>query len=239
MLRYLDTGDEVDLLNKLHAERREPGRRPWVMLNMVTSVDGATALEGGASALNDEDDRRLFLALRSVADVVLVGAATVRSERLGPVRLTDEMRSHRHGQPDPRLAIATRSLDLDPGHRVFSDPERRPILVASKSSDPARLAEFEPVADIVITPSDDGEGLVAALSPAEVILCEGGPTLNSQLIAAGMVDEIDLTISPLFALGQSKRVASGPELHPAQEMRLDRVLKGERSLFLRFVRPVG
>ena len=61
------------------------------MLNMVTSIDGATAVGGGASGLNDPDDRALFLALRALADVVLVGAQTVRSENLGPVRMTDEM----------------------------------------------------------------------------------------------------------------------------------------------------
>ncbi|MFQ5524119.1 MAG: dihydrofolate reductase family protein [Acidimicrobiia bacterium] len=95
MLRRLQTGEPVDLLEMLFSEERRNSGRPWMMLNMVESVDGATAVGGGASGLNDADDRDLFLALRSVADVVMVGAQTVRSENLGPVRMNDEMMRHR------------------------------------------------------------------------------------------------------------------------------------------------
>ena len=234
-LRHLHSGDEIDLLPLLHSEARARSGRPWVMLNMVASVDGATALQGGATALNDQDDMDLFLALRSVADVVLVGAQTVRAENLGPVRITDEMRRFRSG-PDPRLAVATRSCKLGATHRVFSDPDNQPMLVVPSTTSPDVLEELRARADVLTTETDDGVGLVNALSEHDVILCEGGPTLNSQLIEAGLVDEMNLTISPLFGLGPSKRVGFGPELHPPQELRLDRTLIGDRSLFLRYVR---
>lgn len=240
MLRHLETGDPVDVLQMLFLERREPrDGRPWVMLNMVESIDGATAIDGGASGLNDADDRRLFLALRAVADVVMNGAATVRAENLGPVKLNDEMQQHRQEagmQQPPTMVVLSRSLSLDPGLRIFSDPERRPTIITGVESDPDRLAALEDVADIVHAEKLDGTSIIEALGSTSVVLCEGGPTVNSQLIQSGVVDEVNLTISPVLALGDSKRVASGPTDHEPTEMRLDRTLMGDQSLFLRFVR---
>lgn len=231
------------MLPLLFAERRRGFARPWVMLNMVESVDGATALKGGATALNDADDRQLFLALRSVADVVLVGAQTVRSERLGPVRMSDEMLQHRAAaglEGEPRLAVMSRSLGIEPDNRIFSDPDRRPILVVPSDADRDRMRRLEGVADFVLTDTDSGQAVVDALRPAEVVLCEGGPSVNSHLIAADVVDEINLTLSPIFGLGSSKRLAShADELDPPQELVLDRALVGDRSLFLRYVRAEG
>ena len=82
----------------------------------------------------------------------------------------------------------------------------------------------------------DGGGIVESLAEFGVILCEGGPTVNSQLFAARVVDEVNLTLSPLVAMGESKRMAYGTSLDPPLEMTLERTLKGDRSLFLRYVR---
>lgn len=239
MLRRLETGEAVDILEMLFAEHRQIEGRPWVMLNMVESIDGATAVAGGATALNDPDDRALFLALRAVADVVMMGAQTVRSENLGPVRMSPEMARHRAEaglEGEPRLAILTRSLDIDPSHRVFSDPDRRSLILTDTTADQARVDLLSPVADITRVENLDGNGVVEALEYASVILCEGGPTVNSQLMAAGLVDEINLTISPMVAMGESKRIAHGPPLEPPVTMRLARALAGDESLFLRYVR---
>lgn len=240
MFRRLKEGEDVDLLPLLFSERRRGSSRPWVMLNMVESVDGATALKGSATGLNDPDDRRLFLALRSVADVVLMGAQTVRSEGLGPMRMSEEMLQHRAAaglEGEPRLAVLSRSLDIEPEERIFSDPDRRPLLVVPKDADQGRMRQLEDVADFALTETDNGQAVIEALSPAEVVLCEGGPSVNSLLIAAGLIDEINLTLSPVFGLGSSKRLASRvEELDPPQELVLDRALTGDRSLFLRYVR---
>jgi len=240
MFRRLEAVEVVEPLSVLFGEFRRRDGSPWVMLNIVESVDGATALSGGASALNDADDRELFLALRAVADVVLVGAQTVRSEGLGPVRMSAEMLEHRARaglEGEPRLAILSRSLNIDPDHRVFSDPMRRPIVVAPTNADPHRLDRIAEKADIVGVDTDRSEAIIDALAPAQVILCEGGPSVNSLLIAAGVVDEINLTISPILGLGQSKRVASDHfELNPYQKLVLDRTWTGDHSLFLRYIR---
>ena len=239
MIRHLESGEPVDLLTHLFSESRQKPDGPWVMLNMVASADGATALQGGATALNDPDDVELFLSLRAVADVVLVGAETVRSENLGPVKLNDQMREHRSSngiEGSPRLAILSRSLRLDPDHRVFSDQTKRPLIITPPREGDAQTEAISEVADLVFQDPLDGAGIVAALRPANVILCEGGPTVNSQLIEAGLVDELNLTVSPMFALGESQRVGHGPELDPPTELRFERLFLGDRSLFLRFVK---
>lgn len=239
MLRRLETGDPVDILEMLFSERREVAGRPWVMLNMVESIDGATAVDGGASALNDADDRALFLGLRAVADVVMNGAETVRRENLGPVRINEEMaewRARAGMGPHPRMVVLTRSLDLDPSQRVFSDPDRRPMVITGQGADPSRVELISTVADVVRVETLDGPGIVSALGDAGVVLCEGGPTINSQLIRGDVVDEVNLTISPMLALGDSKRVAFGTQLEIPTPMLVDRTLRGDRSVFLRFVR---
>lgn len=227
------------MLEMLFSESRTPSGRPWVMLNMVESIDGATAFKGGASALNDPDDRAHFLALRAVADVVMMGAQTVRSENLGPVRLNADMLRHRQNagiEGEPRLVILTRSLDLDEDHRVFSDQNHRPTILTDRQAAPERVEALDRFADVIQVENLDGPGIVEALSHESVILCEGGPRVNSQLVAANVVDEVNLTISPKLVLGNSSRLASGTELESPIPMRLDRTLRGDRSLFLRFVR---
>ncbi len=239
MLRRLETGDPIDILEVVFSEARGREDRPWVMLNMVESVDGATAVDGGASALNDRDDRDLFLALRSVANVVMNGAETVRSENLGPLRMSEEMahwRSDAGMAPLPEMVILTRSLDLDPGHRIFSKPEQRPTVITGIDVEPSRLESVGEVASVIQIDPLDGSGIVSALAEHDVILCEGGPTINAQLIRDGVVDEVNLTVAPMLALGDSKRVASGSSLESPLGMRLDRRLMGEQSLFLRYVR---
>ncbi len=239
MLHSLETGDPVDILDVLFSEARRHPDRPWVMLNMVESIDGATAVDGGASALNDRDDRDLFLALRSVANVVMNGAETVRSENLGPLWMSDEMarrRSEAGMAPIPEMVILTRSLDLDPGHRIFSRPEQRPTVITGIDVEPSRLESVGAVAKVIQIDPLDGNGIVSVLAEHDVLLCEGGPTINTQLIRDGVVDEVNLTVAPMLALGDSKRVASGPPLDSPAKMRLDRKLMGEQSLFLRFVR---
>ncbi|MEE8407254.1 MAG: dihydrofolate reductase family protein [Acidimicrobiia bacterium] len=240
MFRTLEpAGDPIDILEMLFSQKRVREDRPWVMFNMVESVDGGTAVDGGASALNDADDRALFLAMRAVADVVLMGAETIRSEGMGPVRMSEEMSRYRAKaglEGVPRMVILTRSLSLNPEARVFSDPDERPTILTGNEADQDRLDALSEVADVAQIDNLDGNGIVDHLGAAKVILCEGGPTVNSVLMAAGMGDEINITMSPMLALGESKRIAHGEPLQPPINMRLDRVVSGDRSLFLRYIR---
>lgn len=219
--------------------RRGHSDRPWLMANFVSTVDGATAAEGGSSAINDDDDIAMFGAMRAASDVVLVGAGTVRAENYGPIRLDGRRRTARceTGLTEtPRLVVVTRSLALDADHRVFSDPEY-PVTVLTDETGPSdRFETLSRVADVVRLKSTGPEDILDHLGWAAVVLCEGGPTLFGQFVGAGLVDEMALTVAPLLVSGESRRVAIGPEAQPPLEMRLDRVLYGDRSLFLRYVR---
>lgn len=239
VIRHLETGDPVDLLPMLFAEERDGMQRPWLMFNMVVSVDGGTSVEGSATPLNDPDDKMLFRALRSLADYILVGAETVRAENYGPVRLDDEHIEHRRraGRDDlPRLVVATRSADLDPDARAFSDQDPPAMVITGVDADPSRIEALSEVAELAQLDDLSPAGIVDHLGDAEVILSEGGPTLNGQFFAAGVVDEIDLTISPYLISGNSARIGHGETADPPLEMRLDRTLIGDASLFLRFLR---
>lgn len=209
------------------------------MFNMVSSVDGATAVKGGSSALNDPDDKHLFHVLRTVADVILVGAGTVRAENYRPVSLDEERRAFRQARDRaaaPLLAIVSGRFDLDPEARVFSDPEYRPMVITSTEASPGKMALIGDAAEVVILPEITPEMIVGHLGAASIILCEGGPTLNGQFAASGLVDEMNLTIAPAVVAGSSHRVAFGEPLDPPMDMRLDRVLRGDHSLFLRYLR---
>lgn len=237
--RLQEASGPIELLDMVFSENRQRSDSPWFLYNMVASVDGATAVKGGSTALNDEDDKSLFAALRAVPDVIMAGAGTVRAENYGPVDLDEERRDRREEaglSPTPTLAIPTRSLNLDPSMRVFGDPDHRPLIITGEDAPDHKVAELSEVADIRRLQSLDPHSIVDALGEPDVVLCEGGPSLNGQLISAGYIDEMRLTISPVLAVGESARAAHGDEMEPPAEMSLDSVLVGDRALFLRYVR---
>jgi riboflavin biosynthesis pyrimidine reductase len=211
---------------------------PWVMANFVATIDGATVVDGGSRAINDPDDKAMFAALRSVPDFIVVGAGTVRAENYRPVTLDETRRNARVEaglDPTPHLVIVSGSLSLDPAARVFGDPEHRVTVLTGPGASAEKFAELSEVADVVRLRGTDATDVIHYLRMSRVVLCEGGPSLMGQFVSAGLVDEMALTISPLLVAGESPRLAHSEATTP-QEMRLDRVLYGDRSLFLRYVR---
>lgn len=229
--------DDVDLLEAYAGTVRPPAAgRPYVRLNMISSLDGAIAVGGRSRALGGPADGRVFQVLRSLADVVLVGAGTVRAERYGPVRLDGRLRAARadRGQsPVPPIAIVTRSGQLDWESPFFTEAEARPIVLTVAGVAP-RAAD---VADVVVAGDDrvDLPRAVAALAErgAGEILAEGGPALNAQLVAAGLLDELCLTLSPRLVAGNSPRVLAGPDLGAPWPTEVVHLLEEDGFLFLR------
>jgi riboflavin biosynthesis pyrimidine reductase len=214
------------------AERPTPAGRPWVAVNMITSADGATAVGGRSGPLGGPADKAVFAALRASADVVLVGAGTARAEGYGPARNRPD------GSPGPRIAVVTRSGALEPDARLFSGA--RPVVVTCESCPPGRRAALGAVADVVVA-GDDAVDLGAALGAladqgAGVVVCEGGPTLNGDLVAAGLIDEWCLSLAPVLAGGTSARASNGPSLPATTPMRLAHLLEDDGFLFARYVR---
>jgi riboflavin biosynthesis pyrimidine reductase len=215
----------------------------WLRANMVSSVDGAAVREGRVGSLSGPADHALLLLLRSLADVLLVGAGTLRAEAYGPVRAQAALADVRReaGQlAHPRLAVLSRSLDLDLASTAFTEAPERPIVVTTELADPQRLRAVEQVADVVLAGSRSVD-LPLALDLLEGqgmrrMLTEGGPRALGDLYEADLVDELCLAISPLVVLGQESRLTFGAPLGEPLDVRLEGVLERDGFLFLRYVR---
>ncbi len=241
------SGAELD--QELLAAPPENGAavRPWVSFNFISSIDGAATMDGLSGKLGNPWDLRVFSLLRQTADVILVGAATIRAEGYGGELLSAPAQRWRHDHwlPEhPPLAIVSGSLNLDPDLEVFTQAPVRPLILTLESAlDVAprdRVATLAEVAELVTVGKD-------ALDPALVISelaarnykrihSEGGPTLLGTFAAAGKVDELNLTVSPLLVGGPAGRIAHGPQASAAASaMSLTRILKADSMLFLRYV----
>jgi riboflavin biosynthesis pyrimidine reductase len=247
---------EVSPADVYGADHRPPRvGRPWVLVNMIASVDGAaTDPSGRSGGLGGPADWRVFSAIRAVADIVLAGASTVRTERYGPARTPPSLQEARlaRGQAArPRVAVVTRSLALDlelPLFREATDEDRPIVITTTAGLDRLRSSagstadrDLAMVAEIVIAGEEsvDWATALAALrtgARAGVVLVEGGPTTNAQLVAADLVDELCLTVSPQLAGAGGRRIVSGPDTAPPRPMALNRVLVEDDHLFLRYLR---
>lgn len=238
MIRNEPGGPALDPLGVQTGYARGHDGRPWVVASFVVTVDGAAVVDGGSSAINDQDDRAMFAALRSVPDFIVVGAGTVRAENYHPVTLDEERRNARVAaglEPTPHLVILSGSLALDPAARVFGDSDHRVTILTGSEAPADRFALLSEVADVVRLRATEVTDVMHYLRMSRTVLCEGGPSLMGQFVAAGLIDEMALTVAPMLVGGDSPRLAHGV-FGARQEMRLDRILYGDRSLFLRYLR---
>ncbi|MEO3857442.1 pyrimidine reductase family protein [Acrocarpospora sp. B8E8] len=216
-------------------------RAAWLRLNMVSSADGGAWLKGVSGGLSGAGDKRIFGLLRGLADVILAGAATVRVEGYGPVEPRESWRALRVGRSAaPPIAVVTRRLDLDLGGPLFADtePSARTIVFTTEAAPKDRRREAARSAEVVVA-GDERVDLVRATRELRArglgrILCEGGPRLNAQLSAAGLVDELCLTVSPLLIGGDAARISNGIAAQHA--LGLAHVLEEDGFLFCRYVR---
>ncbi|WP_421119347.1 pyrimidine reductase family protein [Aquihabitans daechungensis] len=233
-----------DALAAYLAPRAPHATRPWVVANMVAGLDGCAARGGRVGGLSGAADQELFRRLRQVADVVLVGARTVRLERYGPVRLTDDeqaVRTERGQQPLPRMAIVSGSLDFDWTIPLFGDSATgpgAPVFLTSAAADPAAIAAAEQHGEVLVA-GDASVDLVAALtslhaSGTGTVLTEGGPHLLGELAAKGLLDELCLTLSPVMG-GDPLPVAVWPPNTAPWDFRLASVATEDGHLFLRYL----
>ena len=216
----------VDSVEPLDVYRDVPvvAGRPAVRLNMICSVDGSTALDGRSGGLGGPADRKVFAALRSLADVVLVAAGTVRAERYGPGSLP--------------IAVVSGSLRLDWDTPFFTAATHRPIVVTHRRAPAAEAVQASKVADVLVA---GGTGVDLALAVDLLgergfrhVLVEGGPTLNGALAGAGVLDELCLTVAPRLAAGDAKRILTGPALAAPPELTVRSLCEEDGYLFLRY-----
>jgi len=242
--------------HELAARYRHPDRpgedRCWLRANMVTSLDGAATVGGRSGGLSGGADQQVFALLRALADVIVVGAGTARAEGYRPVRpRTEGVRWAwlREGRPpSPPIAVVTRRLDLDLGSPLLasSPADARTIVITTEAAPPGRREAAAAAADVIVAgrESVDIQAAVAALAGRgyRQILTEGGPHLLGQIIEAGLLDELCLTISPLLAGPGAGRIVAGPgPAHPgaaagAHQLGLAHVLAEDGHLICRYVR---
>jgi riboflavin-specific deaminase-like protein len=209
-------------------------------VNFIASLDGAISVQGRSGGLGTPGDRRVFRMLRALADAVLVGAGTAAAEGYRPVFADSPVGRLRTALGRPAAApivLVSRRVSVQPYDQLITDAETPTLVVTCGAADPDRRAALAAAGADVLVCGDDDVDLPAALEVLagrglEQLVCEGGPTLLSAALAAGVVDELDLSIAPLL-------VGGGPGLLPGAlavpvGVRLIQVLEEDGVLFTRY-----
>lgn len=235
----------LDELADAYAYPPEAASGPWLRANMVSSLDGAGQHEGRSQPLSSDTDMRIFGTLRALADVVVVGAETVRLEGYRPARAREAFAARRAaaGQgPAPVIAVVTASLDLDFSLPLFTEP-LVPTLVLTGAQAPADRVEQARRAGVEVLFAGEGRAVAPERAVAELAerglrrqLTEGGPRLLGQIVAAGVLDELCLSVSPTMTAGDAQRIAGGPAVSVPRRFAVASVLEQDGFLFTRYRR---
>ncbi|MCS5733622.1 pyrimidine reductase family protein [Herbiconiux daphne] len=217
---------------------------PHLRVNFIESLDGSATLEGRSGGLGRPADKLVFDTLRGVADVVLVGAGTARAEGYGALTVAPRFDGWRRDaglSPQPAMALVSGRLDFDPTSDLFAKAATKPLVFTARSAPQQARDRLSDVATIV----DAGDTVVdAAVVVHELtsrgltqVLCEGGPSFFGDLIAADLVDELCLSMSPVLEGGKGSRVATArAAASMPRGLRLAHLLKSGSLLLTRWVR---
>jgi riboflavin biosynthesis pyrimidine reductase len=257
-----NVGDLVAALGEIYAYPQEPAWHPiasqWIRANMIASADGAVMVNGRSGGLSGPADRLVFTVLRSLADVIVVGAETARAERYRQARPDKLWQQLRLGRPPtPPIAVITRRLDLDLSGRLFGEQEKgaaagtaRTIVITTELAPGERLRAAARVSDVIVAGATE-VSMAAAIDALAAqghrkMLVEGGPIVLGQLTADSLLDELCLTISPLLEGGCSPaRLTGSPNAATAGTeqsavkltgLRLASVIEDDGFLLNRYVR---
>lgn len=216
-------------------------RLPWLRANFVSSIDGAATHEGTSGGLGTAADGRVFALLRRLADVIVVGAGTVRQEGYRNLALDKESAAWRTSNglaAQPPFAVVSASLRLEPSD--LANYATRPFVITTVRASAQARTRLKEVAEVIVA----GETQVDTVKLKQVLaergypqlLSEGGPTLFATMIAQGVVDELCLTISPRLEGGSARRIVDAVDASP-QAMNLAHSLSAaDGTLLLRYLR---
>ena len=228
-LRTLGDSDLVELYRY-----PAPEGRGWVRSNFVMSLDGSVqGPDGRSGSINTESDHHIFALQRALADAVLVGATTVRFEGYRAIDLEPwqlQVREQEGLAPYPMLVIISASADLDPMIATPAEGAGGAVMIITTAGKPAE--DLEPLRAAGITVLEAGG---TTLDLAQIVdqlagtgfqrlLCEGGPRLHNDLLAADALDELCLTLAPVVVGGQGLRSTAGAALPVPSSFRLHHAL---------------
>lgn len=221
--------------------------RPYTILNMVSTIDGKTTLAENVikEPIGSPVDRQLMARLRVGVDAVMRGAGTVRASPYYP-GIPEELEHRRiHlGLPrQPLAVVVSGSGELPLDAPFFRAAPRRPVVLITKRTPPARLARLYDVADVEVV-GDETVDLPAALQrlydkyDVKRLLSEGGPRLNQDCLAADVLDELFWTVAPRIAGGSMDltMVEGAGLLEPMPRLELVHAYVHDSELFLRYRR---
>ncbi|MCW4458512.1 pyrimidine reductase family protein [Microbacterium sp. MPKO10] len=219
----------------------EDRSQPWLRMNFVTSADGGVTVDGLSGGLGTDADHTVFDALRTLADVIIVGAGTIRAEGYGPMRVDAVEERIARGLPEqPVFAIVSHRLDLDPESAIFTEAPVRPIVLTCDAADAGRRARLSDVADVLECGAErvEGAAMRAALAARGLpqMHSEGGPHLFGDLVRDDAVDELCLTVSPTLVGGAATRILAGDDQTLRSLSLAHVVAAGDGTLLLRYVR---
>ena len=207
---------------------------PYVRVNFVSSADGAATADGRSGGLGSPADRQVFGILRELAEVVLVGAGTVRAEGYRGAR-----KPTMGWSTPPPIAVVTGSADLDPAAPLLTDTRVAPIVLTGTAAPRYRRDALRAAgADVVVLDPLTPEAMLGELARRGLhrVLCEGGPRLFGELVVADLVDELCLTVAPLLVGGKAGRIAAGRPCSLPRAMRLLGALEADGAVLLRYAR---
>ncbi len=228
-------GDVPDDLALVEAYRRPAGRA--LRMDFITSLDGSVAVDGRSAGLGSPGDERVFRSLRALADVVLVGSGTASAEGYRPVTASSAVGRLRESigrPPTVPIAVVSRRCSLAPTDRLAVPGT---LLITCAASDDDRRAALADVGVTVLVCGEDDVDLALALDRLaerglEQVTCEGGPQLLRTALAAGVVDELDLTLAPVL-VGSPQRLIDRP-LTAVVGAGLEQLLEEDGVLFARY-----
>jgi riboflavin biosynthesis pyrimidine reductase len=240
----IDSADDVRLIG--FYTYPDGLRSCWVRGNMIASLDGGATADGKSGGLAGRGDRAVFSQMRYAADVILVGASTVRVENYSGAQVPVAARQarQRRGQAEvPPIAVVTRSGDLDPSALLFTRTEVPPLILTSARTVEDTRRRLGAVAEVIDASgadpnSADDSVILRVLAERGLfrVLAEGGPLILGSLIENGLMDELCLTIAPILVGGASKRIVTGLG-HALTKMRRAHLLADDDGyLYTRYVR---
>jgi riboflavin-specific deaminase-like protein len=243
MRRLIPEPSETTVEQQLDSYRpwEEPREeRPFVAVNFAVTVDGRATIGGVSGPIGSEADTTMLVGLRTRFDAVMIGAGTMRAERYGRIVASQEQRERRERLElphDPLMVIVSGRLDLPWDAPLFTDSGGRVLVFTASEADPPETA-----ANLRVVHHQGEVDVAAALRHlrekrgVRALLCEGGPHLHGQLWAAGLVDDLFLTIAPRLTGGEAPRIVEGGALPGITELELAWLLEQDGEIFARYRR---